>query len=90
MLSAGWTPSPPARPRRLGGVPEPSNRYVHDLTRAELLEELRTYRDDDGLDHVAGRDGQDVGDPEHLSDDDLRELLKLARWRRLLWAQQGE
>lgn len=61
-----------------------------DLSSAELLEELASHRDDDGLDHVAGRDGRDIGDPEHLGDDELRELFKLARWRVLLWRQQDE
>ena len=67
-----------------------TTRYVGALTRAELLEELASRRDDDGLGHVAERDGRDVGDPEHLDDDHLRELLKLVRWRKLLWQQQDE
>ena len=35
------------------------------------------------LDHVADREGRDV-DPQALSDDELREIVKLARWRELL------
>ncbi len=53
------------------------------MTREEMLAELRTRRDRDGLDHVADREGRDI-DPEALPDDELREIVKLARWRELL------
>jgi hypothetical protein len=61
----------------------PANRYVPEMTREEMLAELRGWRDRDGLDHVASRDGRDV-DLKSLSDDELREIVKLARWRELL------
>ncbi len=48
-----------------------------------MLAELRGWRDRDGLDHVADREGRDV-DPDVLSDGELREIVKLARWRELL------
>ena len=60
------------------------------MTREELLEELGRLRDDDGLDHVAGSAGSGVGPTDALDEETLRELLKLARWRRLLWSQQDE
>ncbi len=59
------------------------NRYVDEMTRDQMLAELRGWRDRDGLDHVADREGRDV-DPDVLSDDELREIVKLARWRELL------
>lgn len=45
------------------------NPYVVAMTRAQLLDELAGYRDEDGLDHVADRDSQDPGDPTALSDE---------------------
>ena len=45
------------------------NRFVNDLSRAELLEELRSYTDHDSLNHVATLDGRDVGDTKVLSDE---------------------
>jgi hypothetical protein len=53
------------------------------MTRDEMLAELRGWRDREGLDHVADGDGQDV-DPQTLPDDELREIVKLARWRELM------
>ena len=57
------------------------NRYVYDMSRGEMLAELRSHRQPDLT--VADRNGDDV-DPAHLSDDELREIVKLARWRTLL------
>ena len=71
-------------------APIVSSRFVGDLTRSEFLEELATYRDDDGLDHVTGPDDEPIEDPATLDDETLRELLKLARLRALLWRQQDE
>jgi hypothetical protein len=51
------------------------------MSREEMLAELRALREPELL--VADRDGADV-DPTHLSDEDLREIVKLARWRTLL------
>jgi hypothetical protein len=65
-------------------------RFVGDMTREELLRGLAALRDDRGLDHVANVDGSSIGPAEALDDQTLRELLKLARWRRLLWSQQDE
>lgn len=65
-------------------------RFINDLTRAEVLEELRSYTDDDGLNHTSDLDGREVKDPQALNDADLRELLKLARWRALLWRELNE
>lgn len=65
-------------------------RFINDLTSAEVLEELRSYTDDDGLNHTSDLDGREVSDPQALSDEDLRELLKLARWRALLWRELDE
>ena len=62
-----------------------ANRFVNDLSRAEVLAELSSYTDDDGLDHTTQLDGRKVRDPSTLNDEDLRELLKLARMRKLLW-----
>ncbi len=59
------------------------SRCVDEMTRDQMLAELRGWRDRDGLDHVADRDGGEV-DPQVLSDDELREIVKLARWRELL------
>ena len=61
------------------------SRFVGDLTRSELLEELATYRDHDGLDHVTGPDDEPIKDPDALDDETLRELLKRARAAALLW-----
>lgn len=58
------------------------------MTRPEILAELANLRNDDGLDHVADAEGRTVDDPQVLSDEHLRKLLKLARWRQLLWSQQ--
>ena len=57
------------------------SRYVYGMSREEMLAELRALREPDLM--VAGRDSSDV-DPAHLSDDQLREIVKLARWRTLL------
>lgn len=65
-------------------------RFINDLTREEVIEELRSLSDDDGLNHASELDGREVRDPTTLNDDDLRELLKLARWRALLWRQLDE
>lgn len=65
-------------------------RFINDLTRADVLEELRSLSDDDGLNHASELNGRPVTDPLMLSDEDLRELLKLARWRALLWRELDE
>ena len=59
------------------------SRYVPEMTRADMLAELRGWRDRDGLDHVADREGRDV-EPDVLPDDELRAIVKLAQWRELL------
>jgi hypothetical protein len=59
------------------------SRYVDEMTRDDMLAELRGWRDHAGLDHVADRDGRDV-DPEALPDAELREIVKLTRWRELM------
>lgn len=66
------------------------NRFVNDLTRTEVLKELRSLRDDDGLDHTAELDGCEIEDPTALDDETLRELLKVARLKALLWRQLDE
>ena len=66
------------------------SRFVGDLKRAELLAELSRLRRDDGLDHVVEAHGGGVGELSALRDEDLRELLKLARMRQLIWRQQDE
>jgi len=66
------------------------NRFVNDLSRAEVLAELRSLRDDDGLDHTSELDGREVEDPSALDDGTLRELLKVARMKALLWSQLDE
>jgi hypothetical protein len=70
--------------------PVESSRFVNDLTRAEVLEELASYRDDDGLDHTSELDGEEIADPTALDDETLRELLKVARTKALLWSQLDE
>lgn len=42
------------------------------MRRGQPFEELADYRDNGGLDHVAGHDGQDPGDPALLSDEQAR------------------
>ena len=66
------------------------NPYIADMTRSEILAEPGSLRNDDGLDHVADAEGRRVDDLQALSDEDLQELLKRARWRQFLWAQQDE
>jgi hypothetical protein len=65
-------------------------RFVGDLTRAELLAEIRELSDVDGLNHAGELDGREIRDPTTLDVEALRELLKLARFRALLWESLDE
>ena len=62
-------------------IPPVPNPYVYDMSREEMLAELRALREPELM--IADRDGADV-DPTHFPHDVLREIVKLARWRMLL------
>ena len=63
-------------------IPPVPNRYVYDMSREEMLTELRSLRE---LELTIADPVRDDVDPAHLSDDALREIVKLARWRSLVW-----
>ena len=57
------------------------NRHMYDMSREQMRAELRSPREPELM--IAHRDRNDL-DPSHLSDDELRKIVKPARWRTLL------